>query len=82
MTYYNGQRTGLGLDFLREVRNTLGRVQQHPLAWHPLNAHIRRCQLRRFPYALIYQPVSDCIIILAVAHLHQRPRDWSDHMQP
>ncbi len=43
---------------------------------HSLGGSIRRCQMQRFPYGLIYEPTSVEIIIIAVAHLHQEPRYW------
>jgi toxin ParE2 len=52
--YYNAQKVGLGEDFRHEVRETVLRIKEFPLAWHRLNETIRRCQLRRFPYGLIY----------------------------
>lgn len=37
---------------------------------------IRRCQMRRFPYGIIYEPAASEIIIIAVAHLHREPEYW------
>jgi toxin ParE2 len=52
------------------------RINDFPMAWHSLGGSIRRCQMQRFPYGLIYEPTSVEIIIIAVAHLHQEPRYW------
>ncbi len=39
---------------------------------------IRRFLLRRFPYVIIYEIVSDEIHILAVAHTKRRPGYWKN----
>ena len=74
--YYNAQRFGLGDEFRDEVRETIRRVKEFPKAWHPLGGSIRRCQMRRFPYGIIYEASGDEIVIIAVAHLHRRPEYW------
>jgi hypothetical protein len=41
---------------------------------------IRRCRLARFSYGLIYGVDGETIVIVAVAHLHRRPRYWIDRI--
>ena len=74
--YYNIQRAGLGNEFRDEIRNTLKRIAQLPHAWNPLGGNFRRCQTQRFPYGVIYEPLPDEIIIIAIAHLHREPEYW------
>ena len=74
--YYNAQRVRLGDEFRDEVWETIQRIQKFPEAWHPLSASIRRCQMNRFPYGLIYVPSAEALLIIAVAHLHQAPEYW------
>lgn len=74
--YYNAQRVRLGEEFRDEVWETIQRIKSFPEAWHPLSASIRRCQMNRFPYGLIYEPTESEILIIAVAHLHQAPEYW------
>lgn len=74
--YYNVQRTRLGDEFRDEVWDTIQRIKRFPEAWHPLSSSIRRCQMNRFPYGLIYAISANEILILAVAHLHQAPEYW------
>lgn len=74
--YYNAQRVRLGDEFRDEVWETVQRISSFPLAWHPLGGTIRRCQMQRFPYGLIYAPADSEIIVIAVAHLHQAPNFW------
>ncbi|MFT4179412.1 MAG: type II toxin-antitoxin system RelE/ParE family toxin [Thermomonas sp.] len=76
--YYNAQRAGLGGEFADEARSALGRIVDFPFSWHPMGGAIRRCQMRRFPYGLIYEPWEDRgeIVVIAVANLHQKPDYW------
>lgn len=76
--YYNLQRAHLGDELKEEARATIQRITDFPLAWHPLGGEIRRCQMRRFPYGIIYEPwpARREIIVIAVAGLHQEPEYW------
>lgn len=74
--YYNAQRVRLGEEFRDEVWETLQRIKQFPEAWHPLSVSIRRCQMIRFPYGLIYAASENELLIIAVAHLHRAPQYW------
>ena len=78
--YYNAQVSGLGDEFLLETLRTLGLVRQYPRAWHPLGGDIRRCRLSRFPYAVIYAPDGDDIVVIAIAHMHRHPTYWHDRL--
>ena len=79
--YYNKERAGLGNEFRNEAWLAIERRREFPNAWSPLGGSIRRCQLHRFPYGLIYEPLANEIIIIAVAHLHQRPGYWRSRIE-
>lgn len=74
--YYNAQRISLGDQFRDEAWDTIQRIRDFPLAWHPMGGAIRRCQMQRFPYGIIYEPAQLEIVVIAVAHLHQEPEYW------
>ncbi len=80
--YYNGERPGLGRDFLLEFLNSLERIKTYPETWHSFSTGTRRCQMRRFPYGIVYQITEKEILVLAVAHLHRRPEYWKTRLQP
>ena len=46
------------------------------MSWSLLDAEVRRCQTKQFPYGIIYTIENDDIIIIAVAHLHREPEYW------
>ncbi len=79
--YYNAQRVRLGEEFRDEAWETIRRIKELPLAWHPLGGAIRRCQMRRFPYGIIYEHTDVEIVIIAIAHLHREPEYWRSRVQ-
>jgi len=76
--YYEERVTGLGGDFLNEIEQGLSRIRQFPLLWPSYESEYRRYLLKQFPYGLIYRIEIDKIFIIAVAHLHRKPRYWKD----
>lgn len=51
------------------------------MAWHPLGGAIRRCQMQRFPYGIIYEPSEAEIVLIAVAPLHREPEYWRSRVR-
>jgi hypothetical protein len=74
--WYQIQMSGLGFAFLDEVDEGVHRIVSWPQAHSAIGWDQRRCLIRRFPYGLIYRIDGDTIIVLAVAHLHRKPRYW------
>lgn len=79
--YYHTQLPRLGEEFRDEAWETVRRIKEFPLAWHPLGDTIRRCQMRRFPYGIIYEASEDDIVIIAIAHLHRKPEYWRPRVE-
>ena len=79
--YYNSESHGLGNELLVEVLHALDRIKNFPKAWHPFTETPRRCQLRRFPYGIIYQILDTEILVIAVANLHRNPDLWKDRIK-
>jgi hypothetical protein len=78
--YYNYEVPGLGDAFLTEVLNALDRIGKYPEAWQPSSKRTRRCQIRRFPYGIMYQIRKDEILVAAIANLHRKPDYWKDRI--
>ena len=70
-----------GEEFRDEAWETVRRIKEFPQAWHPLSGSIRRCQMRRFPFGVIYEPSELEIVIIAIAHLHREPEYWRARIQ-
>jgi len=79
--HYESQSPGLGADFLLEVTAALDRVIEFPAAWQSVDTELRRCRVGRFPYALVFIDEGDEILIVAVTHLHRRPRTWRERIR-
>jgi len=79
--YYEACADGLGSDFCAEIGAAINRIKNYPEAWSPYSQRTRRCLARRFPYAIIYQVVSDEIRIIAVAHAHRKPQYWESRLE-
>ncbi len=82
VTYYNSEHAGLGDDFILEFVRSLERIKAYPQAWQPFTQDTRRCQLRRFPYGIIYQLLETKILIIAISHMHREPGYWKDRITP
>lgn len=75
--YYETLRTGLGADFRADVEARLTDIQANPEWYGIVSGRIRNCLLRRFPYSIYYEELTQNIWIAAVAHHSRRPRYWS-----
>ena len=76
--YYEGQRSGLGLDLQTEIEVTVRRLEQNPqLGALYKNTCSRYRVLRRFPYVVFYRELETTLWIVAVAHGKRRPDYWS-----
>jgi plasmid stabilization system protein ParE len=78
--YYNCESPGQGDLFLVEALNAIERIKSFPEAWQSFTNSTRRCQLRRFPFGIIYQILDGEILIIAIANLHRRPDYWQERM--
>lgn len=84
--YYAAISPELGNAFKRELRQLLRRVSVMPLAWPTggasgaSGAGLRKCLLSRFPYMVIYAPLPDEVLVLAVGHQHRKPDYWRDRV--
>jgi plasmid stabilization system protein ParE len=79
--YYETQLLGLGLDFIEEIEATIIRILKFPEAWGQISEYYRHCNLRRFPYTLIYTSTSDDeIMIVSVFHQNREPLSWKNNL--
>jgi toxin ParE1/3/4 len=74
MRYYEWVATpGLADEFYTELRYLLTKVADKPESFSIRERDIRRANLRRFPYHLLFRVVGDQIRILVVRHHHRHP---------
>ena len=79
--YYDRQVAGLGADFIDEVDASVERILRFPQAWGRISENFRHCNLRRFPYAIIYT-IQDGgeVLIVSVFHQSKAPLSWKKNL--
>ncbi|MBI3839319.1 MAG: type II toxin-antitoxin system RelE/ParE family toxin [Planctomycetia bacterium] len=83
--WYDDRRLGLGDEFLDELGQVLERIQAAPASFASLEGYfgqhdVRRCLLKRFPYAVIFRWRPEEVLIVAVGHVRRRPFYWLDRL--
>ena len=74
--YYQPRGRKLGARFAGEVRAAIQKLVENPERWRVLEADVRRCRVRVFPYSVLYSIEPDFILILAIAHHKRAPGYW------
>ena len=76
--WYEGIESGLGKDFISEVRDAISRTSENPFLYPSLrsNPDVRRILTSRFKYRIFYILRSDAIVIFAVLHAARHDRRW------
>ena len=74
--WYDGQRSGLGDEFLIAVDEALVTVSESPRLHGVLHRDTRRIKVRRFPYSVFYRVVADDVVVVACFHASRDPRRW------
>lgn len=78
--YYNYQLLLLGNQFFKEINRGIDRIIMYPDAWTKVGKNVRRYLLKHFPYAIYYVHDGDEIIIVSIAHLHQKPEIFENRI--
>lgn len=81
VAYYNGKEPGLGARFAAAVEETTTRALTFPLTGSPASKNTRRVFVKNFPFAVVYRPDPDGIVIFALAHHSRRPEYWQSRVQ-
>lgn len=76
--WYEGQRPGLGSEFLAEVAYTFSQVEDSPERYPVIRGMTRRVLVRRFPYAVFYVLEPELVAVTAVMHGRRDPRRWEE----
>ena len=64
----------LGDSFWEELNKTIATAADRPERFHPVLGDLRRANLKRFPYHVLYRVLPDRIRVVAVRHHKQHPR--------
>lgn len=71
--YYASISDRLAEDFWAEISEAIKRIESNPEAHHFTVSEIRRCNLKRFPYNILFVILSDRIRIGVVRHNSRAP---------
>ena len=74
--WYEGQREGLGDEFLESAEKVLDRIEKMPEIHVIVYKGVRKAVLRRFPYVTYYRIVEEEVEVLAVVHGRRDPSHW------
>ena len=75
--WYEQKSYGLGGDFLRMIAAAEELLMRNPEAFPLTRGRFRRILLRRFPYALHFELLSDQrVSVLACLHHRRNPARW------
>jgi plasmid stabilization system protein ParE len=74
--WYDGQRNGLGDEFLTAVDEVFARIRQSPELYAAGYKGVRRAGLNAFPYVVYYRIVGEAVEVIAVQHGGRHPRRW------
>lgn len=74
--WYEGEQTGLGFEFLDELRAAYLRILKGPSKYVELRSGIRRSLMKRFPYAVYFSIEETIVVVLAVLHTARDPAEW------
>jgi plasmid stabilization system protein ParE len=74
--WYEGERGGLGLEFLGEVQHATRRLESSPEQFAVVHRQMRLCPVKRFPYIIVFRIAGDHVEVLAVIHAHRNSIVW------
>ena len=80
VTYYNAKELGLGSRFLASVEDATSRALAYPFTGSPASKNTRRVFLKDFPFALVFRPDEEGIVVFALAHHARRPEYWRNRI--
>jgi len=76
--WYDGRRSGLGVDFTTVVHDAIDDIVVDPLRFAPVDSALSYYQIRRFPYVILFSANSDRTLILSVLHAARSPDKWKE----
>ena len=74
--WYEGQRAGLGSDFVAEVQQVLDTIANQPDRYPIASGDVREAPVSRFPFCVYYRVKPDKVVVIAVFHTSRNPSVW------
>jgi toxin ParE1/3/4 len=76
--YYANQNSNIAQAFINSIEDTVYRIRESSTRYPEIDEDVRRCMMRKFPYAVLYTIEQDYLLILAVMHCSREPNYWRD----
>jgi plasmid stabilization system protein ParE len=79
--WYEGEKAGLGGDFVDELETCFLRISEHPEQF-PLALRrpaVHRAMVNRFPYAVYFVAEPSRVVVISVVHLKRAAGQWKRH---
>jgi plasmid stabilization system protein ParE len=70
---YDAVSTRLAEEFKAELRRAIAVAAERPARFHLVKSGLHRANLKRFPYHIIYQELTDGIRVTLVRHHKRHP---------
>ena len=74
--YYERESPGLGIKFLEEIEHYVNGIVTNPETGQKVRGNVRRRNLWKFPYGILYSVKGDAIRVLAIMNLKRKPNYW------
>ena len=74
--WYEKQSSGLGEEFVNRFRATVARIADNPLQYQIIEDGLRRAQVKRSPYGILYVVAGEDVIITSCFHGQRHRRHW------
>jgi len=80
--WYESKAPGLGERFADAVFEQSKLLEKIPDKYRIVHRDIRRCSVRRFPYAMYFHVLDDRVVVLVVHAVRQDPAALQDRLDP
>lgn len=80
--WYNKRKAGLGLQFVKRIKEVTAYIQENPNMAQIRFEDIRVAVVKQFPYTIHYKIKEELktVLIHAILHDHRDPRVWSERI--
>lgn len=79
--WYEDKAVGLGEEFLRIFYAAAMEIRSTPRLFPVVNRDVRRCLIRRFPYAIYFKCESEVITVIGLFHCARNPGIIQDSIE-
>lgn len=76
VVWYESKSPGLGARFEGHLNACLHKIEERPLSFQAARGNLRQARLVDFPYGVVFEVVSDLLLIHGVFHLARDRSVW------